>query len=213
MTPRTQAATRRQSRGLETLERLLIAAEELLEEHLFEQISVQQIVGRARATVGSFYHLLGDKEALLEALYERACARTLDGLARDLDPVRWADADLEQMLRGLVAALLRLYRRERGLMRALVLRAHCRGAASRAERPAAMDSVIPRVAELVASRSDEIGHPRPAQAAALGFLAVLATARECLLYPDTSAYVLQLGERTLGRELTQLWLSYLQGGR
>jgi hypothetical protein len=76
-----------------------------------------------------------------------------------------------------------------------------------------MDSIVPRIAELVASRKEAIAHPSPRRAAGLGLVMVIATARERLLYPDTTAVVLDLPESALVRELTHAWLAYLSSAK
>ena len=47
----------KQERSRQTCERILAATEQLLRDHLFEQISVADIVRTAKASVGSFYAL------------------------------------------------------------------------------------------------------------------------------------------------------------
>lgn len=209
--PAETAPRRRLARGLATRERLLDAAERLLRDKLFEQISIAEIVRRARATVGSFYNLFAEKDDLLPALYERSCRRTIDQLDELLAPARWRGAALADVVDGVVRALVDLYQRERGTMRALVLRAHCQPALGASERPPGMNDVIPRIAELIGRWAADINHPQPQRAARFGFLAVLATAREQMLYPATSAHAVGLNERELAPELTRLFLGYLRG--
>ena len=205
--PEAKSPIPKTRRGRETRERILAAAEALLADGLFERISVQDIVDAAAATVGSFYNLFGDKEDLLPALYERAAARTLRGLDRLLLPSSWKGAALADAVEALVGAVVRIYRKERGLMRALVLRSHCDPGA--VDRPPGMAAVIPRIADLLGSFRDEIAHPRPKRAAAFGFLMVLATARERLLYPDTPASAVAVSERALAAALVRAYLAYL----
>jgi AcrR family transcriptional regulator len=197
-----------QVRSQATRERILRAAERLLRSHLFEDISVRQLVAEAGVSIGSFYNLYGEKDALLPDLYARHCREMIDELEAIAQPTRWADASLTQLVRAVVERVVAIYAEQRGLMRALVLRSHCRHPGTGPRDPA-MDSIVPRIAALVAERRSEILHPSPKRAAGVGLLMVIATARECLLYPDTTAWAVALPERALVGELTRAWLGYL----
>ena len=203
----------RQERSRRTQERILEAAEHLLGDKLFEQVSIQELVRSAGATTGSFYNLFGDKEALLPALYARHCRRVTALLDQLVDRMAASTKPLVALLREIVAVIVKMHLTERGLLRALVLRAHCRPVERTAQRPAEMTDVLPRLADLILKRRDEIGHPNPRRAALQGLVMVLASAREHLLYPDTTAYVVPLSPRALESELTRAFVSYLDGGR
>src|SRR5438045_4033157 len=60
-----------QQRGRETMERFPRAAEELLQDRPFEEISVQDIARRAKRPIGSFYARFRGKDALIPFLYQR----------------------------------------------------------------------------------------------------------------------------------------------
>lgn len=201
-----------QARSHRTRERILRAAERLLRTRLFEDISVHQLVAEAGVSVGSYYNLYGEKEALLPDLFGRHCEALVAELDELTEPTRWRGKPLKQVVRGIVERVVGLYSEQRGLMRALVLRAHCRPPGTGSRDPA-MDSIVPRLAELVAGRAG-IRHPSPKRAAGCGLVMVIAMARERLLYPDTTARVLGLPESALVTELTRAWLGYLtMGGR
>lgn len=203
--------TARQQRSQRTLRRIVEATERLLEQRLFDEISVAAIVREADATVGSFYNLLDDKESLLPFLYQNHCEQLL---ARyDALQLRFRNSNecLSVIVSQLVQAILKLNQQQRGLLRALVLRAHCR-ASGPPDRSDRMTQVLPGLVDLVLQCRSEIQHPRPRIAARLGLLAVLSTVREVCLYPHTSASSLQIREKELPRELTRLWLGYLTTG-
>ena len=61
----------RQARSQRTFDNLLDAAEDLLNEKSFLELSINEIVSRAGSSVGSFYARFDDKDALLRCLSER----------------------------------------------------------------------------------------------------------------------------------------------
>ena len=60
-----------QTRSQETLDRILNAAERVLEEKSFTEATLAEIMERAGVTVGAFYRRFPDKDALLHLLDER----------------------------------------------------------------------------------------------------------------------------------------------
>ena len=70
--PRLETVARpKQARAERTLHRLLDAAEGLIEERGLGDVSIPEIVRRARSSVGGFYARFRDKNELLRALEER----------------------------------------------------------------------------------------------------------------------------------------------
>ena len=76
----------RQARSEETLERLLDAAEELLAERGFDEITVPEIASKAKSSVGAFYARFKDKDGLLHALHQRTCDEAYATMEKGLDP-------------------------------------------------------------------------------------------------------------------------------
>ncbi|MEM7199405.1 MAG: helix-turn-helix domain-containing protein [Planctomycetota bacterium] len=198
-----------QDRSRRTRDKILAATEALLRQKTFEQVTVSAIVRRAGATVGSFYNLFDDKDALLPHLYQRHAAAMEAAVAALEQRVAARRRGLVPVVRDVVAAIVALHQQQHGLLRALVLRGQTQPQARRAERPPEMDALVPRIAALVAIHRTEIRHPQPARAAAVGLVAVLAMAREYLLFPQTTAYAVPLPDHALPRELTRLYLRYL----
>src|SRR2546430_7916872 len=60
-----------QTRSQETLDRILDAAERVLDEKSFTEATLAEIMERAGVTVGAFYRRFPDKDALLHLLDER----------------------------------------------------------------------------------------------------------------------------------------------
>ncbi|WP_262689829.1 TetR/AcrR family transcriptional regulator [Kordiimonas aestuarii] len=108
-----------QKRSQRSFVRFLDAAEMLLATRHWHEVSVQQIVRRADASVGSFYNRFADKMALLHCLDDRIgeeCERALRALVDELEhaPSLITDAP------GIVISLfMRLCTDKRGVIRAL----------------------------------------------------------------------------------------------
>ena len=196
-----------QARSYESMHRMLDAAEVLLEECSFDELSIQDIVHKAKTSVGVFYARFEDKEGMIAALVERHQDQVIEELQRR----REEKFDrLEGLIRHRVRYLIRLYRGKPGLYRALVLRGHEHPDWRYGNEKERGKLSVAQFAESVAQYNDEVGHPKPKQAAQLAFMVVLATLREKILFGDGTASQLRMGDRTLEHELVRLVLRYLE---
>jgi AcrR family transcriptional regulator len=93
-----------QARSQETLARFLEAADQLLREKPFEDITIAEIVEHADRTVGSFYARFADKEALLRTLAQRVLDQLIADMERRFDAEQWRAAPLEDVVRTAVRA-------------------------------------------------------------------------------------------------------------
>jgi len=109
-----------QDRSQKTLERLLNATEELLEDRSFDAISVQHIVKKARSSIGSFYARFGDKTALLHTLHQRFCADILE-TSQQFQPELLGGANLRSLVEAFCDLMLVDIRQRPGLRRAFLL--------------------------------------------------------------------------------------------
>ncbi len=171
----------RQARSQETLERFVEAANELLQERSFEEITVADIVSKAERTVGSFYARFDDKYAVLHVLVER-----LDGRIRDLvhafcDPVRWENATVAEWVGESISLNVMAYRRAPSLFRAAVVAA-ATDERFRARRRATMLFCAEQQKVFLLARQDELACADPARASDLMFELVSATLDHELLF-------------------------------
>src|SRR5512147_110378 len=100
----------KQARSERTLQRLLDAAQELIEEKGHAAVSIPEIARRAGSSVGGFYARFRDKDELLRALEERhfiELSQRLDALA---DARRWANASTTAIVEAAVAELVSVTR-------------------------------------------------------------------------------------------------------
>jgi AcrR family transcriptional regulator len=108
-----------QGRSERTFFRFLDAAEGLLAKRHWHEVSVQQIVKKADASVGSFYNRFADKDALLHCLDDRLgeeCEATIEGLINEFELVPELAASAPGIL---VSLLMRLCTERTGVIRAL----------------------------------------------------------------------------------------------
>ncbi len=197
----------RQARSQETLDRILDAAEAILEEKGFDAASVAEIALRAGSSVGAFYARFPDKQALLHALHERFTAEALATADVAFDPARWMGASVPEIVQRIVAFLVDIHRARRGLLRALVL-ATVVDETFRARAHRLLLHVRDGLAKLLVKRP-EIRHPDPERAVAFGLWQLLASLEHATLLPEEAASLRRIPERAFPAELARAYLAYL----
>jgi len=200
----------RQERSRRTLDAIVRAARDLLEEHAFDDLTVDRIVERAGSSKGSFYARFPDKRSLLRFLAEDEFGRILDEWSRFLAPERWSDASLETFASTLVERLVRIYRERGAETRAFIREMRTGEDEAIRERGARLNRhVHDRVVALAERWREDIDHPEPRLAAGLGLVAVAAAARSAILYEEEGSNPGAVDDATLARELTRMYLLYL----
>ncbi len=90
-----------QNRSRASLERILDAGQELLEEEGWEGFTVQEVSRRAKVSIGSIYARAPSKEALTFAIYDRAMERIAAENAAALAPdEQWTGLDARAVIVG-----------------------------------------------------------------------------------------------------------------
>lgn len=201
----------RQSRSQRSLERLLDATRELLEQRTFDEISVAEIVARAGSSVGVFYSRFADKLSLLDCLdelYAREVIEEFSGLAGGWRP---RTLSLEQKIGEAARFLVRFHRPRRGLIRALVLHARLHVGGPFSERTRRMQSASGGIVPALLEHADEIAHRDPELAVRFSMVQALTTVREHVLFPEGPAATAPLDDAQLAREVARSWRAYLSG--
>jgi AcrR family transcriptional regulator len=200
----------RQKRSEATLSRLVDAARRLLAEKPFDDITINEIVAEAGASVGSFYARFGDKEALLEHLSVTAAREADDEVRQTLASRDWESAPLEIVARELVRGLVRQHRAHTGTLRAMASRRILNRFGSVREGGGSLPP--PVLAEIIKRRRSEIAHPNPDVAVHLGLAMVTSTVRDRVLFPELSADVpapSPVTDAVFADELTRAFLGFL----
>src|SRR5688572_5461623 len=163
--PLRSVAKPKQARSEDSLRRLLDAAESLLSERNFTEVSIADIAKRARSSVGGFYARFRDKDELLLALQERFVGE-LEGRFAEVETHVSPKGGISGLLKPSLHMLVEIYRTRRGLLVAFASRAaenrrlHQAGLAFR-------HNVITRFTKLVLQFRADIAHPDPELAAEL----------------------------------------------
>ncbi|HTY18596.1 MAG TPA: TetR/AcrR family transcriptional regulator [Myxococcota bacterium] len=198
----------KQARSARTLQRLLDAAEALIEENGLAEVSVPEIARSARSSVGGFYARFRDKNELLRALEERFFREQRVRLERLTKPETWGDASLPSIVRACMRELVDVFRLRRALIHAFVARAvvdvEFRGEALRFER-----EVADKIGALLLTRPGAIGHPRPERAVELAVGIVFGSMIAGVLFGDTTHAFAQLSDEEAADELARNFLGYL----
>jgi AcrR family transcriptional regulator len=198
----------KQERSRRTFSNLLDATRELLSTSNFDDIPVSDITGRAGVSTGSFYARFPDKIALLLALQERAITEIREGLARRLDPDKWADKPLSATVAEMIHSLVEIPDRHVPIFKAALFGAlHEPLLATRVTE--ITEFKVELISRLVLSKKAEIRAARPAEVAVSGarMIEAILQHRRIRAYVETRPYFIR--NNSLCRELSEMYLSYL----
>jgi AcrR family transcriptional regulator len=174
-----------QSRSQETLDRILDAAEQVLTEKAFGEATLAEIMDRAGGlTVGAFYRRYPDKNALLRHLDERFFSEMLKKNAEVLNPDRWANATAREIIEHFCREAVAVYSTRRGLLRSLFLRARSDTVLQQSALHV-NEQFLANLRALLLARRDEVAHPDPDRAIELGFMMVIGSLRELVVFGET----------------------------
>jgi AcrR family transcriptional regulator len=197
-------------RSRETLERLCVATETVLERDGLGGATVPAIAEEAGMSVGVVYRRFADKDALLRAVYERFFAQRLSADAAALESSRWTGQGARAVVEALVAEMVHAYVQRRALFAALVQYAETHGDPDvRARAEALRRESFRGIGELLLLRAKEIGHPEPAAAIEFALLMLGLALRGIVLGDRQTAYEFTRSEDRLSDELTRMTLNYL----
>jgi AcrR family transcriptional regulator len=197
-----------QSRSLETLGRILDAAERVLEEKSFSEATLAEIMERAGVTVGAFYRRFPDKDALLHHLDERFFTELRGHADELLDPARWGDASFSRIIPQLASIAVPLFRMRRGLLRTIFIRARS-DAKIQATARELNGLFLAKLDILAQSRTGEILHPNPLAAVDLGFRIFVGALRETVVFGEVWPAAPAMNDELLAHELARSYLAYL----
>ena len=111
-----------QSRSRQPLTRIIEAAEALFAERGYDGTTVNQIVSKARCSVGGFYARFKDKESLFLYIHDRQCDLLIQRINFLGDLARAENASLETVVRQSVRALFLFAGQRRELTRMFIQR-------------------------------------------------------------------------------------------
>jgi AcrR family transcriptional regulator len=198
-----------QARSRATLDRILTAAEQLLEDRFFDELTIEQVLTLANVSVGSFYARFPTKDALLPALFERY-RDNLRMFLTEREKPRFVLTTLEERVREVLTRRIRRHRKRRGLLRALAIEMQRHPEVLSPADHALIAEMNERLVRFLMGCRAEIGHPQPEQAIINGMFFVSSIYKEKILFPqDPHAATVTLSDDELIDELTRLYLAYL----
>jgi AcrR family transcriptional regulator len=172
-----------QSRSQETLDRILDAAEHVLEEKAFGEATLAEIMERAGVTVGAFYRRYPDKGALLRHLDERFFGEMMARADVTLSPDRWPGAGAREIIDHFSVEAVEVYSSRRGLLRSVFLRART-DAVLQQSAYQVNSHFIGRLRALLLPLKDQMTHPDPERAIELGFMMTIGALRELVVFGE-----------------------------
>jgi AcrR family transcriptional regulator len=182
--------------------RILGATRDLLDDEPFEQLTVQQIADRAGCSVGAIYGRFSNKDAILPLLLELHYSELEEELRTRFAAEAWHGADLASRVTGLVGHLVETARRQRGLIRTLVLRNYQRPDSIPAAIRAAASRILTFLADFLLERRHEMRRDDEQTAVDIGLLMVGAAIRErIVLVGAPQASALSLSDEDFSRQL------------
>lgn len=194
-----------QARTRAGLNALLDAAERLVSVQGFDETGIAEIAREAGSSVGSFYRRFRDKDGMLQALHGRFCDEARITADAALDPERWVDSSLEEVVTAFTAFLVDIYRERTGMLRAFLVR----GFADETVRERTADlltHLTDGLRTILEMRSAEFTHPAGADAAAFSLRIITGTLNQTL---QLSPNALSLDDPSLSVETARAVKAYL----
>lgn len=207
-TPLTWVHAPQQARSQRTMENILDAAERILLERGLDAVTIPEVVKAAGSSVGAFYTRFPDKRALLETLHQRACDRALAQAAELLDPARWSEATVRDLVGTGVRLAVEVFGSRRNIMNAFAA-AFAGDPAFAGRRAASALAIGERLTALVLSKRAEIAHPDPRRAIELALRVVTATLEQRNAFAVSGLADVAIPDEVLTRELERMVCAYL----
>jgi len=201
----------RQRRSHESLERILDAAEALIRERGFDDMTIAEVVQRSGSSVGSLYARFNNKLGLLRAVQLRYHARVQNDIFAAFSGDHPRDESLQEVVARIVSVLSRHVLNEPELFRAFVLQAvFDPGVRAQGERTNAQRR--DKVVEVLLVHRAEIRHPDPERAARWFYSNCMAVLRERITFGEAAELSGGFSDGALVNEMTRMMTSYLTYG-
>jgi AcrR family transcriptional regulator len=197
-----------QARTHATLEKLLDTAEAMLAERSFDEISIAELAAEAGSSVGAFYRRFKDKDGLLHALQERYCVEAMTTADAALDPARWVDSGIAEIVEECFAFMTRVLIERRGLDRAVYIRSLVDDG-FREHSSRVTLHLMRGMADLLLARRHEIKHPRPEVAVDVGLRQALCFIGDTCSVHGRDLALIDLDNDQISRETAHAFLAYL----
>lgn len=194
-----------QTRSKQALERLLNVAAIQLANNTFEETGIAQLAQLAESSVGTFYRLVGDKDALLYAVHSRFVEQTQNTVDTLSDKLKNNQLTLSEKVEHFIRTVIQQFEGNEGLLRALIRRSSAD--IQFRQRFHHINAYTSQVfSQIVLTHADELQHPHPAQAADLAAHILIASMNYFTLVGSFGS----TPPKVIPRELTRVICCYLQ---
>lgn len=191
----------RQDRSRATFERLLDAAQELLERDGIDGTSMAAVAQRAGSSIGALYTRVPDKTTLVRAVQLRLVERQLSSVRELARADPQGDAPLDEIIGHLLAMVTTTILADAGLLRAIIVQG-MRDPVMRERVNFGLDSLTRLLADILRRHADEHMHPDPELAADMVVRTVSGVVQQVILLERPL-------DEDLAGELQTLVLRYL----
>lgn len=203
----------KQSRSRESLQRLLTAATEVLNEGGLEGATIPRIAARAGLSPGAVYRRFPDKDALLQTVVLTELEQMDESARTQLTPELAEQVSLQDFAKQIIQQSLQIHRQYSTLKRTLdqYVLTHP-NAAFRKKVFKLNTRTIRRVADFLLLKRKKIKHPDPEVAVSFALIQLASTLRDVTLVDTISedwSSILPKDDDQLSQELTRAFLSYL----
>ena len=207
---RVNATPPKQARSLETVNRLLDAAEQLLESEGLDATTVPAIAKRAKVSVGVVYRRFPDKDTLLRAVWERFLAQKREQTQAILAACVGMQVPLPDLVRGMIRGTIEAQRKKRNLLRALLhfSRTHPDPSFKRAAHDMNQANTA-AISVLMLQHRDCIEHPHPEAAIQFAILTLASVIQAVILEGEGTQVAGLRAPVNLEEELTRMLCGYL----
>lgn len=204
---RLRATPPKQERSLHTLNRLLDAAEVVLEEEGLDAATVPAIAKRAGVSVGVVYRRFKNKDALIRGVYARFLWRINEQNSTMMATLNRTRIKLPDLLHGVIRGSIESHRRKRDLLRALFQFARTHADPSIKREAARMNRITTTaITDLILTHRDQIAHPDPQPAVEFAIITLASIIQGVIVEEDI--YGLDAPD-DLEKELSRMIFSYL----
>lgn len=182
-----------QRRSDASLQRILDAAEALMEERSFSDITVAEIAKKARSSVGVFYSRFPDKLALLHHLDERFACDVEEALERRFTREHWEGRSFADASDDVIAFLFRLHAMKRGMLKSVILQVRTHPNQRFQQTGKRLTRALDRLADFLMNWRTALRHPQPERTVRLALMMTISLIRDLVVFSETTMYQELLG--------------------
>ena len=178
--------TPKQSRSQQTMNRMLDAAETLLETKSWQELTIQEVVKHANSSVGAFYGRFKDKDGLLQALDKRYFDILIGLIESSVNQPEWQTLNLDETVYKIADLIVALHSGKQGVLRTLILQARLVNDPRFRGREERLMEHMPQLVDFILKHRSEIKHDDVSGTIQFGLLQMFYSAREMLIWPHIS---------------------------